>query len=128
MIRWQILRIDLPFGIRRGIFRRESKGRVMHFAFILKIQFPDGAIWHMPWQRYGGSRREAEKVIRDSFERDNVYAPQMKNPSRLGVLLDMLDCGECEDGIQNSSDLFEAACKKAARLDAKIQTGQAQAA
>lgn len=91
----------------------------MHFGFILKVEFPDGTISHIPWQRYGGTRRETEKEVRASFERDNVYGPCPKDPKRLAKLLEILECGDCADGWENSSKLYEAACQKALKLDGK---------
>lgn len=91
----------------------------MHFAFILKVQYPDGVISHIPWQRHGGTRRETEKEVRASFERDNVYGPLPKDPARLAELLDVLDGGECADGYENSTKLYDAACQKATKLDTK---------
>lgn len=89
----------------------------MHFAFILKTRLKDGKTYHMPWQRYGSTRKEAEKQVRASFERDNIYAPGLNGDH--AALEDVLDAGECQDGIDNSIKLYEAACAKAAKLDAK---------
>lgn len=91
----------------------------MHFAFILKTKLSDGSIWHMPWQRHGSSPKDVEHAIHAAFERDNIYAPGMKDISPPAELLDIIVFGSCEDGIEKSSALFDAASKKALKLDAK---------
>lgn len=90
----------------------------MHFAFILKCEL-NGKVFHMPWQRLAETKKEAEKRVRESFERDNIYAPGIKTDKNCAKLLEIIDFGESKDGVENSAPLYDSACTKAAKMDAK---------
>ena len=93
----------------------------MHFAFILRCRCQDGKIWHMPWQIQSSTRKEAAKRVARGFERDNIYAPGSKK-SCCASLEEIIEAGECEDGVANVEKLYDATCAKAMKLDAKANS------
>jgi len=82
----------------------------VHCAFVLKIRRADGSIWHQAWQRYGSGKVEIQKAVLERFK-------EYKEPDE--DLKELIEIGECEDGIANSGKLYDAACAKAEKLDTR---------
>jgi hypothetical protein len=96
----------------------------MHFGFVLKTKAPDGTLHFFACQMQGSSRDECEKRIRERFELTNVYAPGYIGEV-MHTLEALLACGECEDGYENSTALYEKACNKASKLGKEQSGGKA---
>lgn len=77
---------------------------------MLKIRRADGSVWHQAWQRHGEGQAEIKKAVLKRFE-------ACKEPDE--DLKELIEIGECADGIDNSGKLYDAACAKATKLDAK---------
>lgn len=85
----------------------------MHFAFILRCKLPDGKICHLAWQRLASTRKEVEKHVRDAFGKDRNGCPVDTE------LVELIEAGECKEGYENSIQLYEDACSKVLKLNAK---------
>lgn len=90
----------------------------MHFAFVLRCKLPNGKICHLAWQKLASSRKEMEKHIRESFAKNGAYLPGNHPPGK-SELLELIEAGECKEGYENSTQLYEDACNKARKLDEK---------
>jgi hypothetical protein len=96
----------------------------MHFGFILKTKDPvTGELGFWACQMQGTTRAECEKRLQEKFKLTNVYAPGYAGEV-MHTLEAILTGGECEDGWENSSTLYEKACNKAAKLK-KESSGKA---
>jgi len=89
-----------------------------HYGFIAKVKLKDGKIQHFAWQRLATSRAEALKHVKSKLAEDNVYLPGTPK-EKWGELLDILEAGECPEGYENSTQLYEDVCNKARKLDGK---------
>lgn len=87
----------------------------MHYAFIKKVS-RSGTLYHLAHVLLAPSIDEARTRVLKDFENG-------KMPGE--VLEKLIDFGQCKDGYDNSTDLYEKCCKQAAKLDSKAQGAHA---
>ncbi len=96
----------------------------MHFGFVIRTKNPTtGTLDYFAWQLQGSTRAECESRIREKFKLTNVYPPGYSGEV-MHTLEAVLSCGECEDGYENSTELYEKACNKAAKMRKESSAGK----